>query len=306
MTSHNPVDVIVVGSINADVTYNMRQLPAPGETVLSHNKHDAPGGKGANQSVAIASFDIDVAFVAAVGHDEQGFAMIESLGSRGVRTSHIFQLHGSRTGSAVILVDAMGENSIVVHPGANHDLSPESVFTTMEEIEASVVLAQLEVPIESVLAAARSHVGTFVLNPAPISADISTDQIKSLLEHADILVPNRSELAALVGMAVPSTLQEVRECAIKLDFLGTLIVTLGSDGALLFIDSPRSEPLHVPSPEVSAIDTSGAGDAFCGALVASLVKGHSLVESVVNACAFASWTTTQIGAQVSRGHGFSV
>jgi len=306
MTSAQLSSIVVVGSVNSDVTYRMQDLPRAGETVLAAERHDAPGGKGANQAVAIASFGIPVSFVFCVGEDDQGAELVDLLRARGVNTDHVSRVSNQRTGSAIIMVDEHGENSIVVHPGANHRLTPSSVCSVMAELKPDIVLAQLEIPADTLIAAAKAHSGTFVLNPAPIPRELSTDQIRSLLEYSDILIPNRSELASLTGMPVPQDLDQIRECATKLEFIGTLIVTLGADGALFFPDTPQGEPVQIPAPVVTSLDTSGAGDAFCASLVSSLHRGHSLIEAVTHACKFASWSTTQLGAQVSPGHGFTL
>lgn len=306
MTSAQFSSIVVVGSVNSDVTYRMQDLPRPGETVLAVERHDAPGGKGANQAAAIASFGVPVSFVFSVGQDDEGVQLVDSLASRGVSTDHVSRVDNVRTGSAIILVDTHGENSIVVHPGANYHLTPASVISAITEIAPAIVLAQLEVPAETVISAARNHFGTFVLNPAPIPRNLSFDHMKSLLEHSDILIPNRSELASLTGRPVPKSLEETIECAAQLEFFGTLIVTLGADGALLFLGSPQGEAIHVLAPVVTALDTSGAGDAFCASLVSSLHEGHALIDAVTHACDFASWTTTQLGAQVQPGHGFTL
>lgn len=305
MTNSKREPVVVVGSVNSDVTYHVTSLPLPGETVLAKQRHDAPGGKGANQCAAISSFGIPVSLVAAVGSDDQGAQLVNSLAHKGVDTSHIETLQGERSGSAIILVDDKGENSIVVHAGSNHALSPEAAQRSIRELQPQYVLAQLEVSVDTVLAAARSLECVFILNPAPIPSNLAPEQIAELLQVAQILIPNRSELGRLVSRPEPTSIAGVIECARNLDFQGTLIVTIGSQGALVFPDSPQNEPIHIGTPSVSAIDTSGAGDAFCGAFVSSLYLGYSVIDSVARACEFASWTTTQVGAQVPRDHDFS-
>jgi ribokinase len=298
--------IVVIGSVNSDVTYHVKTLPKPGETVLATDRHDAPGGKGSNQCATISSFGIPVVLVAAVGADGKGAHLIDSLVAKGIDTDHIMQVTAERTGSAIIIVDGSGENSIVVHGGANLLLSSEQVIASIQDLRPEYVLAQLEVPVDVVIAAARVQHKNFILNPAPIPTDITEEQLEELLKFTHILIPNRSELARLTNMAEPNTNSDVVECAKKLNFVGTLIVTLGSDGALVFPQSPLDEPIHVPSPSVQAVDTSGAGDAFCGALVSALHHGDSLIQAVTKACEFASWTTTQLGAQVTRDHGFDI
>ena len=216
------VDVAVVGSINADTTYQLPHLPVPGETILSTSRLDAPGGKGANQAVALATLGIKVDFVAAVGPDDTGRALLHGLESRGVGTQSVAVVDHP-TGSAVIYVAESGENSIVVHPGANAGLTPEHVSDYLTGHHPAVVMAQLEVPLETVLAAFADSDGLSVLNPAPMP--VRTPLLDRLIAQTNILVPNRTELAALAGQSMPETVGEVIACAKKLDFEGSLVVT---------------------------------------------------------------------------------
>jgi ribokinase len=288
-------DVAVVGSINADTTYQLAHLPVPGETLLSTSRLDAPGGKGANQAVALATMGIDVDFVAAVGPDDTGRSLLAGLEARGVGTDSVAVVDRS-TGSAVIYVAESGENSIVVHPGANAALSAHHVSDYLANHEPAVVMAQLEIPLETVLASFVASEALAVLNPAPMPP--RTALLDQVIAATDILIPNRTELATLAGEPSPQSVSEVIACARKLSFTGSLVVTLGSDGALVFPDGVAGEAIEVPAPAVDAIDTSGAGDAFCAALVAGLRRGKDLVEAAQFAVEFAAWTVTQRGAQV--------
>lgn len=288
--------VAVVGSINADVTYALERLPLPGETALSSSRHDAPGGKGANQAVALSALGVAVDMVGAVGSDDQGSGLVGHLGSRGVNCDSVFTTPGFPTGSAVILVAANGENSIVVDAGANHALSSEHVEHYFAQHSPAVVIAQLEIPLSTVLSAATHATGTFVLNPAPMPPNSA--ELSALIDACDILVPNRTELASLTDSPVPHNPTEVIAAARKLTAEAQLVVTLGADGALVFPEGPHGPAIEVAAPAVTAIDASGAGDAFCAALVAGLLHGKDLVAASEYACDFASWTTTQIGAQV--------
>lgn len=293
--SQKTIDVAVVGSVNADTTYQLAHLPVPGETILSTDRLDAPGGKGANQAVALATLGIGVDFVAAVGPDDTGRALLAGLESRGVGTESVAVVDRP-TGSAVIYVAESGENSIVVHPGANAGLSAQHVSDYLTTHRPHVIMAQLEVPLETVLAAFVAGEALAVLNPAPMP--VRTPLLNQLISATDILVPNRTELAALAGEDVPTTASEVIACARKLTFGGSLVVTLGSDGALVFPDGVQGGAVEVPAPSVNAVDTSGAGDAFCAALVAGLRRDKNLVEAAQFAVEFAAWTVTQRGAQV--------
>jgi ribokinase len=289
-------DVMVVGSINSDVSYHVASLPTPGQTVLGTNRLDAPGGKGANQAVALAALGVSVEMVGAVGVDDRGHALIEHLAKQGVGTGFIATVPQSPTGSAVIVVSEDGENSIVVHPGSNLDVTPAMVEAALHEAQPGFVMAQFEIPLDAVLAATKAS-GTVVVNPAPMPEP--SPELSQIIAQADILVPNRTELAALAGCDVPESIESVRECVTKLDFDGQLVVTLGAEGALVFDAGSHSEGTLVAAPRVNAIDASGAGDAFCAALVAGLHAGKSLIDATEYACEFAAWTTTQEGAQLA-------
>ena len=291
-------DVAVVGSINADVTYILEHLPLPGETALSTRRHDAPGGKGANQAVALSALGVSVDMVGAVGSDGQGRSLVESLRQRGVGCEAVATTEDLPTGSAVILVSSSGENSIVVDAGANGAVSPEQVDSYFDGRSPRIVMAQLEIPLATVLRAAHATQETFILNPAPMPA--YSEDLRELINACDILVPNRTELAALAGTAVPESLHDVIATARELPFDGQLVVTLGADGAVVFPDGIAGEAVSVKAPQVTARDASGAGDAFCAALAAGLLRGKDLVGASDYACEFASWTTTQIGAQVGE------
>ena len=298
MAERRNVDIAVFGSINADTTYQLRNLPDPGETVLGLGRLNAPGGKGANQAVSIAALGAEVDLVAAVGEDEVGRALIDSLTVKRVQTDRIISLPDELTGSAVILVSNTGENSIIVHPGANSALTEEHVQSYLNQCKPKVILAQLEIPLTTALSACSNEEATVILNPAPMPEH--TDTVGKLITSADILVPNQAELAALSGQAIPTTFDEVTACAKLLDFDGQLIVTLGSDGALIFPDGVRLDSIHIPAASVDAIDTSGAGDAFCGALAVGIISGKDLFDATTYATEFASWTVTQLGAQVAE------
>jgi len=288
--------VAVVGSINADATYTLEALPLPGETALSSSRHDAPGGKGANQAVALAALGVSVDMVGAVGDDLAGRSLVNHLQAKGVGCGSISISEKLPTGSAVILVSSSGENSIVVDAGANNALTSDQVETYFSQHSPAIVIAQLEVPLGVVLGAARLASGTFVLNPAPMPP--SSAELSELIQTCDILVPNRTELASLAGSAIPQNIDEVVGSARKLNFNGQLVVTLGSDGAVVFPEGVHGDAIEVAAPRVESVDASGAGDAFCAALVSGLLHDMDLVRACEYACDFASWTTTQKGAQV--------
>jgi ribokinase len=262
---------------------------------MAKDMFNAVGGKGANQAVAASAHDVDVRLVGRVGDDSGGLSATHQLETRGIDVTSLLSTPGSSTGSAVILVAEAGENSIVVNSGANAKLSPVDVRGALADSKSAVVLAQLETPIPSVLEAAKACSGFFILNPAPFAA---AKDLSELLSFTDLLVPNRSELAGLSDSAEPQTFEELTLAVRSLSFQGAVVVTLGADGVMLFADSPLSDPIHIPPVNVHPTDTSGAGDAFCGALAAALASGKNLIEAVTHANRFASWSVTQIGAQI--------
>jgi len=267
--------VVVFGSANLDLVATTERHPLPGETVLGSTFAEHPGGKGLNQAVAASQSGADTSLVAALGTDAAGDSLLRVAASAGVDTADCVRRDDHPTGRALITVDGHGENSIVVVPGANATLQAHTTLT-----EGSVLLAQLEVPVDSValtFAAARRLGLTTILNPAP-AAHVPD----SLLSDCDIVVPNQHEVDRLGGVA-------------RLLALGvrTVIVTLGGDGVL--VADPSGRRTH-RAWEVSPVDTTGAGDTFCGALSARLSMGHGLEAAVDWAAAAAALATTVPGA----------
>ena len=296
MTAPEPAQVCVVGSLNVDTTLRVATLPRAGQTVLTRDRTTSQGGKGANQAVAAASQGSTVRLVAAVGNDDQGRSSVDGLAARGVQTCSVKFVDEAFTGSAVVLVADDGENLIVVDQGANRSLDEAWVRKHVTKAAPDVILAQLEVPIPSVLAAAQAwDPRYFVLNPAPMPADVTS--LQPLLEHVDILVPNRPELAEMVGEEHVETLDDVDQSAQRLAFRGTLVVTLGSQGAAVYGPYGRERLAHVPAAQVEAVDTTGAGDAFCGVMADRLARGDDIVDAVEVATRLAGLSTTVHGAQ---------
>ena len=292
--------VCVVGSINIDTTLRVPVLPGPGETILATGRASSPGGKGANQAVAAAALGSQVRFIGAVGSDENAATGLAALADRGIDTTGVRRLEEAPTGTAIVVVANDGENLIIVDPAANDQVDAGWVGEALGDCSGEVVLAQLEVPVEGLLAAARAHPAMFVLNPAPAPEAAA---LAELLPHVDVLVPNRAELGQLVGRAAPSTLAEVAECAAALDFAGSLVVTLGSQGAVIIEPGGRIVE-QVAAPTITALDTSGAGDAFCGVLAHELARnGGDLSSAVHRAVALASTSTRYAGAQVPATFG---
>jgi ribokinase len=283
-------DVIVIGSVNNDVTVMTPRLPRAGETVVGTRHFIGPGGKGANQAVAVARLGGKVGLVAVVGADELGESMREGLGEEGVDVSAVGIYPGASTGIAVITVDSAAENTIVVSPGANQLLTPDVVASNSAAISgARVVIAQLEVPVEAVLAAAELSTGIFCLNPAPAQTLPS-----ELLEQVDVLVPNRPELSLLAGRDEVIRTAEVPAAARAIRPNGTTVVTLGKDGAVVV--SGESAATYGALP-VEAVDPTGAGDAFCGALAYSLSRGDEIEEAVAFSIVAGGLAVTRPGAQ---------
>jgi ribokinase len=284
-------EVAVVGSLNLDLVVRVPRLPGPGETVAGDDVFRNPGGKGANQAVAAARLGRRVAMVGRVGDDDAGRQLLASLADAAVDTSQVEALPGVPSGTALITVSADGENQIVISPGANARLTPDDVAAAGAALDAAAVtLLQLEVPLDAVAAAARAAGGRVVLTPAPARA-----LPDGLLGDIDVLVPNRVELAQLTGEPVPETVEEAVALAGRLP-ARAVVVTLGADGALVVEDDQGS---HVPAVPVRAVDTTAAGDAFCGGLADALAAGASLEDAARRAARVAAAACRRPGAQAS-------
>lgn len=283
---HHRHDVVVVGSANADLVVRVRRHPAPGETVLGSDLAVHPGGKGANQAVAAARLGARVALLGRVGADGHGRLLRESLERDGVDLSHLHDTPAA-SGIAMIAVGPRGDNSIIVAPGANSLLTEDDVRRAAPLLRsAPVVSLQLEIPLPTVLAAARlARRPVLNLSPAVSVPD-------ELLALCDPLVVNEHEAAHLLGDAGDAG--DAARQAKALLALGprSVVITLGADGAVT-AEAGAVQP--VPSPRVTPVDTTGAGDAFTGALAWRLARGDSLA----GAAAFAA----RVGAATVRGAG---
>jgi len=287
--------VVVVGSANLDVVVPVPHHPVTGETVMGGDHTLIPGGKGANQAVAAARQGAAVAFVGRVGADDAGTRLRASLEEAGVVTTHLATDSAAPSGIALIGVDDDGDNAIVVSPGANARVTAADVAAAADTVAgAPVVLLQLEVPVEAVTAAAVTATGTVILNPAP--APTQPDSLPArLLGRVDVLVPNTIELAQLTGIDPSSDADDLVAAARSLG-VGTVVVTRGSAGGLIVTGDDAMEVL---APTIAPVDTTGAGDSFCGALAAALAGGKSVLEATERAVHAGAIAATRAGAQPS-------
>ncbi|MCQ9135456.1 ribokinase [Streptomyces hilarionis] len=288
-------DLLVVGSANADLVIGVERRPAAGETVLGSDLAVHPGGKGANQAVAAARLGARTALLARVGDDDHGRLLLDAQRAAGVDTTGVLT-GGAPTGVALITVDPSGDNSIVVSPGANGRLTPQDVRAAGDLLHASrVVSAQLEIPLETVVAAAASlgPDSRFVLNPSP-----PRPLPVALLAACDPLIVNEHEAKVILGTADDDA-SGPEDWARLLLAKGprSVVVTLGAQGAL--VASADGGVRRVAPVQVDAVDTTGAGDAFTAALAWRLGGGASLEEAAAYAARVGAVSVTRQGAQES-------
>jgi ribokinase len=271
--------IAVVGSINQDLRLRIDVLPQPGETILADRLDSGPGGKGANQAVAITRGGGRCDLIGAVGDDDTGHRLLQSLSGAGVGLEHVCSIPDTKSGTAVVMVDSSGENAIVVTSGANKAVNSDHVTRSLLAIsDLSTVLTQAELSTECITAAAQFAATAgirFILNLAPYRA-VSA----GILKLCDPLIVNEIEasaLAAALGITSEThatldrtslVIELARRCQ-------SVIITLGGDGALY---SDGSLTGHLAAPKVSVLDTTGAGDAFVGAVTAQLSETDDLAE----------------------------
>lgn len=292
----NSSTIVVVGSTNTDMVIKASHLPQPGETILGGTFFMSAGGKGANQAVAAARLGGSVLFIAKTGYDIFAKQSIDLFEKEGIDISGIQRDHYQPSGVALITVDDNGENCIVVAPGANAALSPSDIDEVKDKIEnASLLLAQLETPIETVQHIANIAASAkikFILNPAP-AAKLADE----LLTKVSIITPNQREAEMLTGIQVTDD-SSARQAANFLHSKGieTVIITMGAAGAFVLHKDKYS---MIPGYKVNVVDTTAAGDVFNGALVVALSEGAGMDDAVTFACSAAAISVTRLGAQAS-------
>ncbi|MBO0454336.1 MULTISPECIES: ribokinase [Enterococcus] len=290
--------ITVIGSINLDRTIRVKQMPKPGETMHTKEIFSAGGGKGANQAVAAKRSEAATHFIGAIGNDEAGEMMRELLSEEGIDLTGVQTLEKQATGQAYIIVDDHGENSIMIHSGANNAFTPQQVQEYADVIKASdFVIAQFESTLESTIEAfsiAREAGVKTILNPAPALENVP----EALLRVTDMIIPNETETEILTGIHVTDE-ASLKAAADYLHQLGieAVIITIGSKGAFYDVQGRNG---IVPAFKVNAVDTTAAGDTFIGAMSSVLMKDFSNLEEAIEYGNKASSLTVQrFGAQPS-------
>lgn len=291
-------DILVVGSINMDLVVRTPHVPLPGQTVMGYNFITSPGGKGANQAVGVARLGGQCRFIGRVGSDAFGTQLLANMRNEGIDCSDVMVTPEAPTGVAIIIVDAQGENRIVVAPGANYLVTPDDLFSREEVFkQASIVMLQLELPMPTVRAAvevARRNGCKVMLDPAPMPAQgLCADLCK-----VDVLSPNTTEAEALSGHTV------VDAGGDKL--VATDLITRGAQAAVLKL-GPRGclavmadgHFYTVPPYKVDVVDTTAAGDAFNAALAVALARGDNMHQAAKFATAAGAMACTKFGAQAA-------
>ena len=277
--------VAVVGSYNLGITYRVSRLPVWGETLAGQSARFDHGGKGSNQAVASARFGAPTSFVGCVGQDPAGHSARALLADEGVDIGSLETLEGYATGVGSIFVDAAGENAIVIDLGANAQLTPQALASRRQTPwrTADVVLAQLEVPWDTIELAFRESEGLAILNPAPAHHGLATVDFRDV----DLLTPNATEARLLTGMDADAAVsdRDLLHRLLERTRVPRIVLTLGSAGSLVW---DGEQAWRVPALPVQAVDTTGAGDVFNGVLAAALAQGTPLLSAVRAASAAAS------------------
>lgn len=289
--------ILVIGSLNMDITLRMERAPEAGETLTADSMVASPGGKGANQAYAAGKLGGDVAMLGAVGQDAYGEELIANLASVGVDVSGIQKIADVPTGTAVIYVEQTGENRIVLVTGANGRVDRAYIDAHMDKIAAcDIVILQLEIPLDIVVYAAKKAKGlgkTVIVDPAPAVPDIP----KELWGYVDYIKPNETELNIILtgkadGLPLDEALTQVQQLGVK-----NVWVTMGDHGVFFRDENGREET--IPSVRVKAVDTTAAGDTFLAAAAVSLSKGKTPAEAIAYGNRAAALAVTRPGAQQS-------
>ena len=289
-------NIVVLGSINMDLVVQCNKLPDRGETIIARSSSEVPGGKGANQAVSASRAGGSVALIGRVGSDAFGEKLLSNLRRDTVDVTRTLQVTDCASGIALVTVESSGENSIVVVPGANGRVTSDDVANVKGAIaDADLVVVQLEIPLDAVREAIQIARGARVpvlLDPAPMP-----DSLPDALLNVDLICPNQSEAAALVGHAVDS-LKEAAAAVPELHRRGAkqVIITLGGLGTVV---SDGGSCRSIPPFPVAAVDTTAAGDAFAGALAVRWAEGAELFEAATFASAAGAIAATRPGAQPS-------
>jgi ribokinase len=292
----NKQGVLVIGSSNLDLVVTAKRFPNPGETIFGKKFEMFPGGKGANQAVCAARLGCKTTFIGKMGNDDFREKLSSILIEAGVDIKNLLVDSNEHTGTALITVDETGQNQIIVISGSNMKLSPKDIERKSALFsDATVVLAQLEIPIETVVQAAelaRQNHALFILNPAPAAS--LPDRLFPLI---DFITPNENELELLSGIKTvdDSSIKHASEILMQKG-VRNIIVTLGKRGAMLV---NHSSAKLFPVSKVKVVDSTAAGDAFNGAFASSISEGHSVEESIEFANKIASISVTRMGAQSS-------
>ena len=293
----NSNPIFVIGSINTDMVAMTEVLPSPGETVMSREFMMTAGGKGANQAVAAARMGGDVTMIGRLGNDVFAEQSIKRLKSENINCEFITKDTEKSSGLALISVDQNGENHIVVAPGANETLTKERLGSVLSQIpDNAIVMMQLEIPLESVESVIefckKSNI-KIILDPAP-----AKNLTPEFTQNLYMITPNETEASTLTGIKI-NDLSDVKKAATKLLGFGSqyVLITMGADG--VYLASQNDEFEYIPSPKVTTIDSTAAGDCFNGTLAVSLSQGLSVFEAAKKACLAASISVTRKGAQDS-------
>jgi ribokinase len=290
-----PSRILVVGSANMDLVVKAPRMPVAGETVVGGEFSTVRGGKGANQAVACARLGADTWMLGCVGHDAFGEQLAAGLAGDGVHCDYLRRHETAPSGTAIIIIDATGENSIVVAPGANMEVAPEDIATVADLNGFDAILLQLEVPMPVVAAAVAAGRAAGVLSV--LDAGPPNVLPQEVLSGVDVLSPNETEARAILGEAVDATMAS-EEIADRLIAAGarSVVLKLGAEGALVAMPEALERVKAFP---VEPVDTTGAGDAFTAALAVTLAEGHDIIWAATVGAAAGALAATVFGAAPS-------